>query len=61
LDCRQVLDSLVSTGLESKTAVVIHADHGWHLGEYNMWEKRTVWELGTRVPFMIYVLVNTPK
>jgi arylsulfatase A-like enzyme len=28
---------------------------GWHLGEYNMWEKRTVWELGTRVPFMVHV------
>ena len=29
--------------------------HGWHLGEYNMWEKRTVWELGTRVPFIVHV------
>lgn len=28
---------------------------GWHLGEYNMWEKRTIWELGTRVPFMAHV------
>jgi len=51
----QVLDALDEFGLTSSTVVVIHADHGWHLGEYGMWEKRTVWELGTRVPFMIHV------
>lgn len=25
------------------------------MGEYGMWEKRTVWELGTRVPFIAHV------
>ena len=35
--------------------VVLHSDHGWHLGEYAMWEKRTNWELGTRVPLIIRV------
>ena len=24
-------------------------------GVQNMWEKRTIWELGTRVPYMIHV------
>ena len=42
----QVLDELEALQLTENTIVVIHADHGWHLGEYNMWEKRTVWELG---------------
>ena len=51
----QVLDQLDALNLTQATAVVIHADHGWHLGEYNMWEKRTVWELGTRVPLMMHV------
>lgn len=28
-------------------------DHGYQLGEHNLWCKMTVFELGTRVPFMI--------
>ena len=35
--------------------VVMHSDHGWHLGEYAMWEKRSNWELGTRVPLIMRV------
>ena len=31
----------------------MHADHGWHLGEYNMWEKRTLWENAARVPLVL--------
>jgi iduronate 2-sulfatase len=26
---------------------------GWHLGEYAMWEKRSNWELATRVPLIM--------
>jgi arylsulfatase A-like enzyme len=51
----KVLDELASLGLEDSTMVVMHSDHGWHLGEYAMWEKRTNWELGTRVPLIIRV------
>ena len=32
---------------------VMHSDHGWHLGEYNMWEKRTLWENAARVPLVL--------
>jgi iduronate 2-sulfatase len=49
------LDELDALGLEDSTMVVLHSDHGWHLGEYAMWEKRTNWELGTRVPLIIRV------
>ena len=30
----QVLDEIDRLGLQQSTVVVIHADHGWHLGEY---------------------------
>jgi len=33
----QVLDELDILGLAQDTAVVVHSDHGWHLGEYNMY------------------------
>lgn len=29
----KVLDELSAVGMESETIVIIHADHGWHLGE----------------------------
>ena len=44
----RVLDKLEQLGLADSTAVVAHSDHGWHLGEYNMWEKRTLWENAVR-------------
>jgi hypothetical protein len=49
----RVLDELDALGLTSNTLVVMHSDHGWHLGEYGQWEKRTLWELGTRVPLVM--------
>lgn len=51
----QVLEELELHGLTNDTAVLVHADHGWHLGEYNMWEKRTLWEAATRVPMVLAV------
>lgn len=50
-----VLDELEAKGLSDTTAVVMHSDHGWHLGEYNMWEKRTLWENAAHVPLIIRV------
>ena len=51
----QVLAELDASGLAADTAVLVHADHGWHLGEYAMWEKRTLWEAATRVPMVLAV------
>merc|ERR1712091_791926 len=39
--------------MENDTLVILHADHGWHLGELGHWQKFVLWELGTRVPLMI--------
>lgn len=49
----KVLDELDELGLRDSTLVVMHSDHGWHLGEYAMWEKRTNWELALRVPLVV--------
>ena len=49
----RVLDELDALDLTGSTLVVMHSDHGWHLGEYNMWEKRTLFENAARVPLVI--------
>ena len=49
----EVLAELEALKLDSSTLVVMHSDHGWHLGEYNMWEKRTLWENAARVPLVL--------
>jgi len=49
----RVLDELESLGLDSNTLVILHADHGWSLGEHGAWQKFTNWEHGVRVPLII--------
>jgi hypothetical protein len=51
----QVLQELDRLRLTNDTMVILHSDHGWHLGEYAMFEKRTNWELGTRVPLIMRI------
>jgi arylsulfatase A-like enzyme len=50
-----VLSALDRLELSEDTAVIVHSDHGWHLGEYNMWEKRTLWENAAHVPLIMRV------
>eukprot|EP00730_Choanoeca_flexa_P012161 TRINITY_DN346_c0_g1_i2.p1 TRINITY_DN346_c0_g1~~TRINITY_DN346_c0_g1_i2.p1 ORF type:complete len:522 (+),score=71.18 TRINITY_DN346_c0_g1_i2:2-1567(+) len=49
----RVLQHLEDLGLASTTIVVLHGDHGYHLGEHNMWHKFTNFELTDRVPLII--------
>eukprot|EP00039_Didymoeca_costata_P011243 m.157145 g.157145 ORF g.157145 m.157145 type:complete len:576 (+) comp15110_c0_seq1:1469-3196(+) len=51
----RILDELDSLGLTESTAVLLHADHGWKLGEHGDWSKCSNWELDTRVPFILRV------
>lgn len=37
----RVLSELDTQGLADNTIIVLWADHGWKLGEHNMWTKFT--------------------
>lgn len=49
----RLLDELDELGLTSNTIVVLWTDHGYHLGEHDLWCKTTNFELDTRVPLII--------
>jgi iduronate 2-sulfatase len=49
----KLLDELDALGLTNTTAVILHADHGWHLGDEGEWRKFTNFETDTRVPLII--------
>ena len=49
----RLLDALESLGLAESTAIVLHADHGFHLGDSGEWCKMTTAEVGTRVPLLV--------
>jgi len=49
----RLLDALYASGRADETIVVLWSDHGFHLGERETWEKFTLWEESTRVPFIV--------
>jgi arylsulfatase A-like enzyme len=51
----KVLESLESTGLADNTIVVLWGDHGWNLGDSQMWAKHAPFERAVRSPLMIRV------
>ena len=44
-----ILQTLDESGAADDTAVIFHADHGYHLGEHGEWEKKSNWDLVVRV------------
>jgi uncharacterized sulfatase len=50
-----ILDALESEGLKDNTIVIILTDHGFQLGEHNLWSKYTLFEQTTRVPLMVRI------
>ena len=49
----RLLDALDESGKSDETIVVLWSDHGMHIGEKENWEKFTLWEESTRVPFFV--------
>ena len=48
-----VLDALKQSGHQEDTIVIFTSDHGYHLGDHFLWGKVTLFDIGTRVPFLI--------
>ena len=63
----RILKALEESPYAKNTIIVLWGDHGWHLGEKEHWRKMSLWEQGTRTPFIIKMpgmtkgkLVNSP-
>ena len=49
----EVLAELSALGFRDNTVVAFVGDHGQHVGEHNLWQKMTNFELGVRIPFLV--------
>ena len=49
-----LLDKIDSLDLDKKTIVVLTSDHGFHLGEQQIWGKHSNYKLSTHVPLILY-------
>lgn len=49
----KVLAAIEELDLDKETIVVIWGDHGWHLGEQQVWGKHTPWERAVHSPLII--------
>lgn len=49
----KVLNALKAQGLDENTIVVLWGDHGFHLGELNIWTKHVNYEKANNIPLII--------
>jgi len=48
-----LLNTLDSLGTLNNTIIVLWGDHGWHLGDHDMWNKHSNFEQATHAPLII--------
>ncbi|MCD6347939.1 MAG: sulfatase [Bacteroidales bacterium] len=48
-----LLNELDELGLAENTHVIIWGDHGWHLGDMNVWGKHTIFDWATRSTLIV--------
>jgi arylsulfatase A-like enzyme len=51
----KVMNKLKELGLDKNTIVVLWSDHGWHLGDHQIWGKHNLHEQALKSPLMIRV------
>ncbi len=49
----KLLDELDALGLKENTIIIVWVDHGWHLGEQQVWGKHTLFDNALRSPLII--------
>lgn len=48
-----LLETLDSLGMRDNTIIVLWGDHGWHLGDHDLWCKHSNFEQATRAPLIV--------
>ncbi|MEM6885329.1 MAG: sulfatase [Verrucomicrobiota bacterium] len=49
----KIIEKLKQTGVYDNTVIVLWGDHGWHLGEYSIWGKHSLFEESLHSPLII--------